>query len=115
MTDVILGFIVIILSLVGAVSLMRFLLFRLYKNKNDKTIMLIAPFEGSCEDIEYTLRSCATRIKWMGKVRPYRVVCLDSGMSDSAKEVCRAICREYEFMDIMNKEELDYLLKHTEQ
>lgn len=115
MTDVILGFLVIILSLSGAVSFIRFLLFRIYKNKNDKTIMLIAPFEGTCEDIEYILRSCATRIKWMGKVRPYRVICLDNGMSASAREVCKAICREYEFMDIMNKEELDNLLKHTEQ
>ena len=31
------------LSLTGVVSCIRFLLFRLYKSKNDKTIMLITP------------------------------------------------------------------------
>lgn len=113
MSDVILGILVTILSLAGAVSLLRFFLFRFYKNKNDKTIMLIAPLEGNCEDIEYILRSCATRLKWMGKVRPYRVVCLDNGMSPAAKEICEAICREYEFMDILNKRELDILLNTT--
>ncbi len=115
MADIILGIFVIILSLTGVVSCLRFLLFRLYKSKNDKTIMLITPLRGTCEDIEYILRSCATQIKWMGKVRPYRVVCLDNGMDTCAKEICTAICKEYDFMEIMTKEELNKLLTTSQR
>ncbi len=110
MVEIILSFIVIIFSLTGAVSFMRFLLFRIYRSKQDKTIMLISPAQGNCEDIEYTLRSCAAKVRWMGKVRPYRVICLDKGMNEATRDICRKICAEYEFMSIMSTEELNKIL-----
>ncbi len=110
MTDIILGFLVIVLSLIGAVSCLRFLLFRLYRSKQDKTIMLITPVESSCEDIEYTLRSCAAKVRWMGKVRPYKVICLDKNMDKTTRDICKKICLEYEFMSIMSTEELNEIL-----
>ncbi|MBQ8001175.1 MAG: hypothetical protein IJ298_08275 [Ruminococcus sp.] len=109
MIDIILGFMVVILSLVGAVSIVRFLLFGIYKSSKDKTIMLITPASSDCEDIEYTLRSCAVKVRWMGKVRPYMVVCLDNGMDDITREICTKICSEYEFMTIMKTDELTEL------
>lgn len=110
MTDILLAFFVIILSLIGAVSSLRFLLFRIYRSKQDKTIMLITPAEGNREDIEYTLRSCAAKVRWMGKVRPYKVICLDKGMDKVTLEVCNKICSEYEFMSVMSTEELNKIL-----
>lgn len=115
MTDIILGFLVIILSLAGAVSLVRFLLFGIYKSSKDKSIMLITPVSEYREDIEYTLRSCAVKVRWMGKVRPYMVVCLDNGMDDTTREICTKICSEYEFMTIMKPYELEKLFSVTER
>lgn len=114
MSDIIMGFIVIFLSLTGVVSCIRFLLFRLYKSKNDKTIMLITPAFGVCEDIEFTLRSCAAKIRWMGKVRPYRVICLDTGMDESTRKICKKICSEYEFMELADKAKLNSILDNNE-
>ncbi|MBE6735204.1 MAG: hypothetical protein E7563_07700 [Ruminococcaceae bacterium] len=114
MSDIILGSIVVFLALTGVVSCIRFLLFRLYKSKNDKTIMLITPAAGVCEDIEYTLRSCAAKIKWMGKVRPYRVICLDTGMDQTTRKICKKICSEYEFMELASKEKLNSILEANE-
>ncbi len=110
MVDIILSLLVVFLSLAGAISCLRFLLFRLYRSKQDKTIMLISPAQGNCEDIEYTLRSCAAKVRWMGKVRPYRVICLDKGMNEATRDICRKICAEYEFMSIMSTEELNKIL-----
>lgn len=62
--------------------------------------MLITPVKGHSEDVEYTLRCCAAKVRWMGKMRPWKVVCLDEGMDESTKQVCEYICSEYEFMEI---------------
>lgn len=111
MADVITGLMLVILSLTGAVSLIRFFLFRFYKSKEDKTIMLITPALNSSDDIEYTLRSCAAKVRWMGKVRPYRVICLDKGMDQTTREICTRICSEYDFITIMNTEQLNQLFE----
>lgn len=111
MADIILGLLVIFLSLTGFVSCIRFLIFRVYRNRNDKTIMLITPAFQGCEDIEYTLRSCAAKIRWMGRVRPYRVICLDTGMDETTRKICKKICSEYEFMELADKEKLDRILR----
>lgn len=113
MTDIISGFAVIIFSLIGVVASVRFLVFRLYRSKQDYTIMLITPASGIAQDIEYTLRSCAAKVRWMGKVRPYKVICLDKGMDKTTRKVCETICSEYEFMTVMTQDELNTALESS--
>lgn len=113
MADVITGLLVVILSLAGAVSLIKFLIFRFYRSKEDKTIMLITPAFNSSDDIEYALRSCAAKVRWMGKVRPYRVICLDKGMDKTTREICARICSEYDFITIMDTEQLNRFFEES--
>ncbi|MGN0453436.1 MAG: hypothetical protein ACI4GZ_06545 [Ruminococcus sp.] len=100
-----------ILATVGLVSLVRAIVFRLFKSNEDCTVMLISPVNGHREDVEYILRSCASKVKWMGRVRPERVLCLDRGMDKSTKEICSTVCSEYEYMEIVSEEELREILE----
>ncbi|MBQ4104968.1 MAG: hypothetical protein IJC86_01090 [Clostridia bacterium] len=110
MAYIIFSAIMVIFSVIGFVGCIKSLIFRVYRGSNDKTIMLISPAKGHCEDIEYTLRSCGAKVRWMGKVRPDRIICLDNGMDISTRQVAELVCCEYEFMEILKPEELTEVL-----
>lgn len=101
-------------ALFGFVEFLKFLIFRLYKSKADKTVMLITPVKNQQEDIEFILRSCASRVKWMGHSGPRLVICLDKGMEKDTKSICEKVCSEYDFMSILTPSQLFELLNFDE-
>ncbi len=112
MSYIFIGFILIFFALLGFVELIRFLIFRLYKSKSDHTVMLITPAKNKQEDIEFILRSCVAKVRWMGHSAPELVVCLDKGMDIETKSICKKVCDEYDFMSILTPSQLLELMKN---
>ena len=110
MMYIIFAIITVFLSLWGFADLVRFLLFRILKSKNDASVILISPIGNNNLDAEFILRSCCEKVKWMGRVRPRRVICLDTGMNPELKNICNLIAKDYDFLEIATREELTNLL-----
>lgn len=106
MWEIISGIIVVMFALIGIVESTRTIIFRLYKPKTETSALIIVTEEENCEDIEYTLRSWIARAKWMGKAMPDTIIFLDQGLSKDSRDICANICKEYEFLEIMNTDEL---------
>lgn len=96
----------VFLAVIGLAELVRSIVFRIFSGTQNDTIMLLNPAKGYCEDIEYDLRSCVARIKWMKRGTKACVICLDTGMDESTRKVCELICEEFSFVSIMTISEL---------
>lgn len=104
----------IILSIIGLVELIRRFVIWIYRNRNDNCVFLVCTTGKNSEDTEYTLRSCAARIRWMGTILPSKVICIDYEADDNTRKICELVCSEYEFMTIVKSSELcDYLLHNS--
>ncbi|MBE6737622.1 MAG: hypothetical protein E7566_03070 [Ruminococcaceae bacterium] len=103
---------VIILLILGITELIKQIVQKAYKGQNSNPIIIIFPINEATENIEYTLRSIAAKIRWTGNFTPQKVICLDCGLSESQRKTCEIICKEYGFIELMNKDEFyDYTIK----
>lgn len=93
---------IILLVIIGLVDVVRtvILFFMNYKGKNE--IMVIVPIKGHNEEAEIMLRNAATRIRWYGGGCFQKVICLDCGMDEETKNVCKNMCSEFPFIEIKN-------------
>ena len=73
--------------------------------KNDKSIILISPLGSEPDNTEVLLRSCITRIRWMGRLRPDRIILLDTGICRNTKSICTLFQKEYEYIEVMTPSE----------
>lgn len=92
-------------AIIGFVAFVKALIFKIYKPKN-KNAYIVLDAQKSNEDIEYTLRSWAARIKWLGAAAPDSVIIVDNGLNKESREICRLICRESELFKICTPIEL---------
>ena len=97
---------IIFFALWGFIEILKLLTLTIFKSKKDNFILILSPTTNEENEIEFTLRSMLSCVKWMGKTRPRRVILLDTGMNDSTRKMCKLICNEYEYPELMNKEEL---------
>ncbi len=111
MLYIIFSMITVFLSLWGFADLIKFLLFRLFESKNDSSVIIVSPLGKSNPDAEFILRGCCEKVKWMGRVRPKHVICLDMGMDKTSKDICNFVAKDYGFLKIATPEELLLLLK----
>lgn len=114
MLYIIFSIITVFLALWGFADLIRFLLFRFFKSKNDSSVIIVSPIGNQNPDAEYILRGCCEKVKWMGRVRPSRVICLDTGMNKDLKSICTLVAKDYSFLEIATCEELLRILKSEE-
>ncbi len=99
-----------VFAVVEIVNLITELVHWVFDYKKETKTFLMTPVKGKRPDAEFMLRSLASKVKWMGKFRPTRVICLDCGVDEETKNICLAVCREYPFMEYMTKEEFEEIL-----
>ena len=97
---------VTLLAILGFIEILQLIILLIFKGRNNNYIMVISPVSNNENETEFTLRSMFSSIKRTGRLKPDRVILLDTGMSDNTKKICNLICDEYEYPELMNKEEL---------
>lgn len=99
MLSALLDIIFIFLSVVGLIELIRIFLCRLFKTKNDNSIVILVPIKCSASDAEILLRSAAAKATWVYCGAIERVVCLDCTADKETRDICKKICNDYPFME----------------
>lgn len=100
-----LGFIVCLLSLIGAATLIRAVVYLLFKcdlSRKSATVIFLDD-----KTYEMTIRSAVEQAKWK-KGAPQTIIALDNGLSDSAKRGAVKLLNNYSIMmcendDILKK------------
>ncbi len=100
------GILTIFLAVVGFVEILKTLMFKVYKNSPKNAVMLIIPESAENNDPEFFLRSYAENLKWMGVLRPKRILCVSDRMTVEGKKIATLICSEYDFLELVTTDEL---------
>jgi len=114
MWEIICGIILIFFSLLGFVTALRFIILSIFKPKENESILLLFANKSNADDIEYTLRAWATRICWMGKSAPQKIVVSAKKLDNESKEICRRICNEYKFISMTDTDDFSELLSKND-
>lgn len=93
--------ILVILCVTGLTEITKCIILHFLKIKDDKSTILISPAFDDSDNVEFFLRSCVTRIKWMGRLRPNRIIILISEDRKITDDIYSLISKEYEFIEIM--------------
>lgn len=110
MWEIICAVTILFFSLLGFVTTLRLIVLRIFKPKESDSILLLSANKSSAEDIEYTLRAWATRICWMGKSAPQKIVIAENELNYESKEICRRMCKEYKFISMADINDLSEAL-----
>lgn len=74
-------------------------------------VMMVLPFHGRVEDIEYQLRHFAAQYRKVVKREDAGwLICLDNGMDPETRIICENVCGEFSFMNLCTKEQLEKLI-----
>lgn len=105
MLDVIFRCLFAILAIIGAVELVRIILFWVLKTNNPGKFLLMLSFSGHDEQAEVALRSALERARWIGG--EVLVVCLDRGMDYETRKVCEMVCADNPEIVLCTPEEFE--------
>lgn len=97
---------VLLLSLYGCMELVRFLALRLLRPGKNEGGVLVLPFSGHRDDVEFQVRSAAVRSRWSPAL-PSRVLVLDGGMDPETRALAEQICRQYDHVRLGTPEEFE--------
>ena len=96
--------IVMVLAVIGLASLLRALSLRLFRLKDDGTVLYITHIRSGSENAEFVLRSALSRQRWCAGFSR-GIVCVDCPLDEKTRRICEGVCREYGFHTLMTKEE----------
>ncbi len=99
------GFI-ILLVILGFVDAIRSLIFIFLKIRGCSNTTIVVPIKGHNERAEFLLRSAIAKIKWMSPIEKAHLICLDCGMDEETKQICKLICEDYDFIDLYDVNDL---------
>lgn len=105
----------VFLLLLGITELTKMIIQKAYRSKSFSKAILIIPLRENTRNTEYILRSIVAKIKWSGNCILQKAICLDSGISEYERKICETICNQYDFLELMNKDELYHYLEITKQ
>ncbi len=83
----------LILSMIGAMSLLRELSLRLFRSEGERSLMIVTFPEDDPERVEAQLRSAISRLRWGRSHRLF--VCAACERDSEAYRICKAICGRY--------------------
>ena len=92
------------LAVVGVSHIVFEILYRLFKNKNDNTFLLIIPNENTAY-IEFTLRSAVAKMKKLGKNGATDIVLINDNLGDLQKKELDILKRDFSYLKIMSADE----------
>lgn len=92
-----------LLAIVGASHIVFEIFYKIFRNKDDNTILLIIPTENNI-DIEFMLRSACAKTKKLGRNGFCDTVMLNDNLSEYQKRELDIIKRDFPYIKIMSKE-----------
>ncbi len=92
------------LAVVGVSHIVFEILYRLFKNKNDSTFLLIIPNKNNAY-IEFTLRSAVAKMKKLGKNGATDIVLINDNLDDLQKKELDILKRDFSYLKIMSADE----------
>ena len=92
------------LAIVGISHIIFEIFYRLFKNENDNTILLIIPKENNF-DIEFLVRSAVAKIKKLGRNTATDVVLISDNLSEQQKKELDILKRDFSYLKIMNADD----------
>jgi hypothetical protein len=99
----------VLLAVVGAADLVRFLMNRMLRTNNQGRLYLILTIHGHEEGAEIMLTSAIERLKWIAG-EDKKVICVDCGMDEETRKICRIISAQNHGVEICTPDELAELL-----
>ncbi|MCH5202114.1 MAG: hypothetical protein J1F17_02805 [Oscillospiraceae bacterium] len=101
--------IMILLSLVGIIEIISYIIYHIMSVKNECSTMLITPVDKD-SNYEMIIRSAIEKTKWMGHLRPKRIIIVTENLSDETIEDMREMTYGYSFIEIYNKKDMNKVL-----
>ena len=101
--------ILIFFIILGMADFVRLFILWSLKDKDDLNTTLVIPLtEDKCNSsAEIILRRAIARVIWDNTYNKSNLICLDCGMDDETKQICKLICKDYDFVEIYELEDLD--------
>ena len=97
--------ILVLLAIVGLTEVFRLLSFRLLRTKNQGKIFWVLSFQGHDDEAELSVKNAVEHLRWLDSTQEKQVLCIDRGMDEETREVCRIISRENLDVHICTPEE----------
>ncbi len=92
------------LAIVGVSHIVFEILYRIFRNKNDSTFLLIIPNKNNIS-LEFTLRSAVAKMKKLGKNGATDIVLIDDNLSDLQKKELDILKRDFSYLKIMSADD----------
>ena len=92
------------LAVIGVSHIVFEILYRLFRNKNDSTFLLIIPNENNI-DLEFTLRSAVAKMKKLGKNGATDIVLIDDNLSYLQKKELDILKRDFSYLKILSADD----------
>lgn len=103
--------ILIIFAIFGIVDFVKKFTSLIFSTKAECSIVIITPVKAKCENAELIIRNYAERLKWISKANKNCVLCVDFDMDKETEKICDILCKEYGFINIIKKSEINDFLK----
>lgn len=109
MTNTFFDVILVVLAVIGIIEIVREIIKFASAPKNTDSV-LILPFSGHIEDIEFIVRTVAVNSHCKKGGENTTVICLDKGMDEETKKLCECVCGDYDFVFLSEENELNTFL-----
>ncbi|MGN0459336.1 MAG: hypothetical protein ACI4HL_00315 [Ruminococcus sp.] len=106
---VVLYFIMIFLSLIGIIEIISYLIYHLMSVKNECSTLLITPI-NSDSDYEMIIRSAMEKAKWMGTLRPQKIIIVAEGVNEDTLKSIKTMIYGYGYIEIIEKKDREKIL-----
>lgn len=97
--------ILFVLAVVGFTELISYLIYHIMSVKNECSTMLITPINDK-ENYEFIIRSAIEKTKWMGTLRPQKILIVTENLSDEEMKDIVTLTYGYNFIKIVDKKNL---------
>ena len=108
--DYIREIILVFLAIMGMVWLVKQLILLIFKDDKDTRYNIIILIKNHNEDIEFTVRCVATRLKWSG-TKLNNIICLDCGTDNETLDICRTLSKDMPFIKVTDKSNLSSIIE----
>lgn len=89
--------------IIGITETASYVIYHLLSAKDDCSTMLIIPIENS-KNYEIIVRNAINKVKWMGSLRPCKILIVLGALKQNEKEEIENLVRGYDFIEIVEKE-----------
>lgn len=111
MENVLIGALLLVLALLGITEVIRMIAYWSSASEEESKMLIVVPLYGHTEEAEWILRSALRQFNWSEYEKCNEIICVDYGMDDETKEICRKICNKYDGIRILQPDEIDNVFR----